>query len=604
MRDHSAQVGLLALALLCACEDPEQDKFMSFGGISPDPTAIVEGSILYIGPRPICDWNEDGTPQRVKGRVILTMFEYTNPPPPEGSATTSTNLMVLEGSKLFQTTDCVPAGFTANYAERITRSAPFSWPRQTLYQDGARDYQIRGFYDYDEDMVPFFSISRLPTGGDIVGAAVNDITDASKGFMKITLPRFQDATYGAIISNVTVALGNPAWTERPAFRLGAERRLAADAPFSPTIDLSMPGSINPFATLRKFRGYTCADGTGDGVSCGLSLARLGEEDRAELDAAKVGLDLNSTTSYAFYTQPVDIKTISATEVDPPVADGVADPHPFLGSLGINWYQPMVLVQRLNPNATEAALETLARIPRVLMIGSVLMDDTTKLPIKSSFVNTPVPISLPPVAAVELIAGRNECRVPYFPPGTLAPVLAGRVAHCGELPTGYYAVNVLAGTAGGSVTPASGFPTTSESSVALSGGRYSGQSWSIPNELGDPTQVESTNVIPDQGVEGMFVVHDPSEGDPAACDASATLGQCEDDSVVINPNGVDSYSCLPRACCEAIQHLCGIKLCDKVDVPGLGRIASGPTQKIGTASNGAALPNCIPFEMPAACCATP
>ena len=38
MRDHSAQVGLLALALLCACEDPEQDKFMSFGGISPDCT--------------------------------------------------------------------------------------------------------------------------------------------------------------------------------------------------------------------------------------------------------------------------------------------------------------------------------------------------------------------------------------------------------------------------------------------------------------------------------------------------------------------------------------------------------------------------------------
>ena len=97
----------------------------------------------------------------------------------------------------------------------------------------AADYQIRGFFDYDEDMVPLFSLTRLPTQGDIAGAAVNDIQDASKGFFKISLPRLEDAKNGIVREGLTVALGNPVWTERPGFRLDENRRLASNTAVFP-----------------------------------------------------------------------------------------------------------------------------------------------------------------------------------------------------------------------------------------------------------------------------------------------------------------------------------------------------------------------------------
>lgn len=594
MRPMIPNAFLLVLTLLGACSDPKQDKFVSQGGISPDPTAIVEGTVLFTGPHPSCQY-ENGVAKRVIGRVILTMFDYNNPPPPEGSATTSVNLMVINGYDLFQLADCLPNGLDPNYADTIIRSVAFSWPDLTLYPGESRDYQIRGFYDYDEDMNPFFTISRLPTAGDIAGAAVNSLQDSSKGFLKVTLPAVEDALNGAIVSNVTVALGQPIWTERPLFRLNDQRRLAADAPFVPLFGPSV---------LRLFRGYTCAGGSGDGVNCGLSLLRLGgADDGQKLESSGVFIELESKEKYAFYTPAVDIKTVSPTDVDPAVADGVPDPHPFLGGLGINWYQPMVLAQRLNANAEQRTVETAAKVPRVLTIGSVLMDDTTNAPIKSSFVQTPVPIAMPPVAAVELISGRAECRVPYFPPGTNPAVLTNRVGHCGELPTGYYTVNVLGGVAGGTVSAAPGYPTTSESQWALSGGRYSSQLWTVPNEMSDPEQVGAANVMPDQGLDGSFVIHDPSEGEPPACDDSKLFGQCEGEEhniVVIDPTGADFYACVPKFCCDEIAHLCDVPLCAKVDT-AVGRIASGPTKIVSTAANGSSVPDCIPFEMPKVCC---
>src|SRR5262245_33935560 len=99
-------LGVLLLALSGACTSPKQDDFRSEGGISPDPTGVIEGSVIYLGPQPRCRY-EHGKATEVIGVVFLTLFEFDNPPPPEGRATGAVNAFVLPGSELFTTRDCL-----------------------------------------------------------------------------------------------------------------------------------------------------------------------------------------------------------------------------------------------------------------------------------------------------------------------------------------------------------------------------------------------------------------------------------------------------------------------------------------------------------------
>jgi hypothetical protein len=586
-RTRRVRVALSALLLGLAhgCGALEQDDFVSQGGNSPDPTARVEGTVLYIGPRPQCEY-AGGSPTRVRGRVVLTLFEYENSPPPEGTATTSLNLLTLDGDDLFERSDCLPPESPQDPTATVTRSIPFAWPRFPLVSGRITEYQIRGFYDYDEDFVPFFSVTRLPTSEDIVGAALNDLSDASKGMLRVQVPALEGAEKGAVVTGITVALGSPVVSERPVFRLSEHRRLAADSFFAPT-----PGAVG----LQNFRSLSCATpGTPD---CGLTLQRLGEADRPTLAAAGIQLSLDNPAAYAFYAEPVDIRTVVLGGPDLPQADGVVDPHPFLSGLGHNWYTPLVLMQRI-----QSALEQQAKIPRVLMVGSVLLDEAGK-PTKSSY--TAAPIAIPPVAAVELIANDTTCRVPYFAPALSEAdqflqrlVLSERVAHCAELPTGRYSVNVFAGIAGGTRT-AGADASVHESTLSVVGGRYSGQSWSIPNELALDTEVGSENVLPDQGVEGTFVVHDPSLDEPPQCQTGTLFGVCPADyELVESASGFDAAGCLPARCCAEIAHLYGIRRCEPL--PDGSGLSAGPSALTGTAANGAAIPDCVPFELPAQC----
>jgi hypothetical protein len=603
-RARSRALALALLAALLGCDDLEQDKFLSQGGISPDPSARIEGNVLYIGPRPRCEW-EGNRPKRVIGRVFLTLFEYTNPPPPEGTAQSSLNLVAVDGEKLFPLSDCLARDEAPDPAQRITRSVPFQWPRLTLLPDEA-SYQIRGFYDYDEDMVPFFSATRIPTAGDVIGAALNDIQDASKGLLRITLPPLSRAQDGFVLPGITVALGNTVRTERPIFRFDQNRKLSAETPF-----LIGEAGLNGGAILRAARYATCATPKegGDGTSCGLTVQRLSEDDKPKLDSVDVELAIENRASYAFYAEPVDIRTLRENARDEQVPDGKPDPHPFMGGLGIPWYTPMLIMTRTpdvarQPNAL--AIEQQARIPRVLMVGSVLMDDTTLVPTKSSYANAPMGVL--PIAAAELITGRTECRVPYFPPGSFPLLTANRVAHCGELPSGYYAPNVLGGIAGGTASEPMD-PATSESGRVITGGRYSGQSWSIPNELGDPLQVGPENVVAGQSLrDGAFIVYDPDGNREAVggmCEGAfprcAPEQEPEYRNSTLGFTAADQLSCLPDACCVAVEHLCNVPRCEISQREDGSFLADSPTMIVGTHPNGAGIPDCIPFEMPWQCC---
>lgn len=570
---HTASVCVLSLAA-AACNTVEQDGFYFEGGNSPDPAATMLGTVTYSGPRPDCVRRPDGTVEQIKGNAILTMFDYGNPPAPEGTATSSLNLLVVSGDEIFQESDCdLPAG------ERITRAADFSWPRVPLYAGAPKAYQIRGFFDFDGDFLPFFAVTRIPTAGDIVGAALRDVQRPSAGMASINLPALEAATDGYIARGISVTLGEPVRTERPAFKLDENNRLAADAVFMP---------ISGAAGLKGFRSLSCKAGSST-ADCGLTLQRLGgAEDAEKLEKVGVELSLEDPTRYAFYAEPVDVTTVVADGPDVKAPDGKVDPHPFLAGLGINWYSPMLIMQRI-----QTPEETSFKIPRVLMIGSVLMDDSG-VPTKKSY--TSAPMAVAPVAAVELKADDSTCRVPYFPPGTISAVLMNRVAHCGELPTGRYAVNVLGGLAGGEVKPnADG--AVHESGQEITGGRYSGQSWSLPNELGLEAQVRAENVLAHQGAGGAFVVHDPTPYAQSACTQGDLFAQCAGDYEA-NTTGVDAAKCLPRHCCEAVAHLYERELprCE----PGPDGIATTPTSSVGVGKNGLPIPNCLPFELPWQC----
>ncbi|MBC7172609.1 MAG: hypothetical protein H5U40_09295, partial [Polyangiaceae bacterium] len=141
----SAAIGIVG------CDDPPIDAN------TPPPRGVMEGTVLYVGPRPTCDY-ENGVPVRAHGRVILTLFAFDNPPPPEGSATSAANLIAIPGTKLFGNLaqSCLPEGGAPVPGESVTSSVDFTWPELALGITGPVEYRVQGFYDHDEDFNPFF----------------------------------------------------------------------------------------------------------------------------------------------------------------------------------------------------------------------------------------------------------------------------------------------------------------------------------------------------------------------------------------------------------------------------------------------------------------
>lgn len=625
------RLGILAVALTCAastlgsgCAAPKQDDFRDEGGISPDPTGIIAGSVLYVGPRPSCEYDKAGKATRVRGRVLLTLFHFDDPPPPEGRATSALNLKAMNGSELFATRDCLPEGQAADPSERITRSVEYSWPQIALGPKLGSEvvYQIRGFYDADEDMNPFFSVKNLPTAGDIAGGAVADVQDASKGFLRITLPSVDEAQNGFRRSGVIVALGNYVWLERPAFQLSAQNRYLDSR-------LTVQGGVKaglPDTELVVRANWTqlCEEEPLT-PNCGPRLEQL---DPAEVTktfkAGNIQLDF-SPERYTFISEPVDILTVNKGSPTEPVADvpgpdGVPDPHPLLGGTAFApWYTPIVIMTRAAATPAQAVIEAKAGIPNVRLIGSPLLNAAGTGPERRTRLGD-MPISVPPIAAVELDPLKTECRVPYIAPGNFTVAYEARFTYCHELPTGIFGVSAIQGVAGGTRDdePDS---AVSDTGYVYNGGRLSGQAWTLPNDLASEDQVGQGNALASQGLSRMFIVHENPAPATRECGTAfdplaltnrpvEARGLCGDGDplIVENDLGFDGAACLPKSCCEGIDHLCGVPLCEfcsETTCPGtdLGErlVRSGPTKIVETLQNGKNVPDCIPFEMPTLCC---
>ena len=560
----------LAVSALAGCGEPETDELRSEGGASPDPSGVIEGTVVYIGPRPPCRY-EAGVPVSPIGRVVLLLFEHDNPPPPAGSASSAENLLVIPGSRLFDDlNDCLPEGEVPSASDApITRSASFLWPEIELDPEDERSLQIRGFYDSDGDFNPFFAVTNQPTRGDVGGGAFVDIRAPVPEYLPITFPSARDAPHGARNVEPTVTLGAVVSTTRPVSELDRDTMpLSSEALLSAEMD--------PARREQELWALT-------EMKLSMFPRTLTAAQRAAFDAGGLDFDLDDPRAYAWYVRPLDVN-----------GDGAVDPHPILGSAGIPWLSPAILMRRVKSPA-----ETAAGFPDVLLIptprpSAVALGRTVQYP--------SLDVIVAPIAAVVLSPEIPECRVPYVPPGNFGEVYRSSTApiptECHELPTGNYGIGVLHGFANAQfqmvpepVSPTEWIFCLTPECPAPS---FTGQAWTIPNELGDPMQLgDESVVLPSQSVHGSFVVFDPNP------DTSGGSGSAE---CATSREGapIDTVP-VPDVCCAAVRDFCGIELCDPIPAT-IGVGASGQMVRgMGRDEDGDGELDCIPFAMPASCC---
>lgn len=621
----------LTLAVATAC-NPRTDSQRRVGGASPDPLGIIAGDILYVGPRPQCRWTDTDPPQPVAiaGNAIMLLFDYDNPPPPAGSATTAQSLYSMNGSDIFNLSDCMPLAPTADDLRPIMRSGRFEWPRIALgagpaESDGSlptRDYQIRGFYDDDGDFNPFFGTRNLGTAGDIGGGALVDAQAAVPIFRHIVFHHVDTQPLGERVEGVAVTLGARIDTERPMFTVeDTTHALQSSAVIPANPDaIMLEQELFDLSALRVtlVSGVDQLDFDADGGMRPWSGA---------LSQAGIQYDFNPLV-HGMPVQPVDADS-----------NGFGDPHPILGSNGVAWYTPIVLLQR-----ARNAAETAAGIPDVLLIGSVR--PTVIGGVAQGFVAreelSSAEIIVPPVAVAVLNpAEPTLCRVPYIPPGNIADIYEAQRSECQVLPSGNYDVNVLAGVAGSRVVDvyqecmttcvgAGGVEADcntscqleatlrSDSGVVFEGGQYSSQAWSVPNELGCPdldyhpaniNQLDPVDsmghipqcaphdvppsgsvLLPSQSRRGGFAVVDAADFDTHAPSADAQTGDLSEGRGVsacqmglhasgplagmTGPIDRSMQTDVPAQCCEPIMHLCGLPLCPLRDESTLAGYPQG------------------------------
>jgi hypothetical protein len=650
---------LLGLAgLLTACDPPNADAFRMNGGAAPDPTGVIDGSVLYVGPRPTCDYFDTGEPARIRGRIALLLFEYDNPPPPAGSATTAASLLMIPGRDVFSLADCRPESPTPADLEPIMRSVAFTWPEITLGTVSAdpatgelvpsgATYQIRGFYDDDGDFNPFFSVRNLATAGDVGGGAVVSATAAVPTFARIEMPNVADAPNGFRLQGVAVTLGAIIQTERPMFEVEATTRALSSEATIPLIsdaillEQALYDLANVRLTLVPDAGHT------DGMQVWGNALR----------AASIQYD---------FSPRVHGMPIFGVDAN---SDGVGDLHPILGSNGVAWYHPAIIMQRARNE-----IEVAAGIPPILLIGSIR--PTVVSGVTQGFVQretlTSAEVIVPPVAVMVTNPDLPvTCRVPLLAPGNIAELYETAPADCQELPTGNYDVNILSGVAGGRVidivadcvaecvaggtdepTCRPGCETLamlqSDTGFRYEGGSYSSQAWSVPNDLGcpdtdyrsvavdqlDPPRADGTFpecgaddtlMLTHQGREGSFAIADPNGANAPADPTSMAVGHGEPRcQMALRTRGpmalmVDTvhYLPVPDACCPAsLTRLCGLPLCPLRDAsttegyPEAVRAAGTshqtrelrvPGEDYTVDGNGVITPLCVPFMMPSSCC---
>jgi hypothetical protein len=211
----------LALALAAgACAQPS--VFLP-PGQAGSPAGVLAGVVTYVGQLPCTE------KQHVVGAAVMLVFDTRLLPPPEGLGTTAASVGAVGGDFLF-----------AGVKDRLTFNTDGSrWcpdpstPPVTVSGSWTAGplppavYEVRGFYDLDGNFDPAFSISRLPSKGDIGGGAVDNAADVLLGkapiYRRILLGidngdgTFSVPDEGSLIGGISVSLGLPLPLDLPVF---------------------------------------------------------------------------------------------------------------------------------------------------------------------------------------------------------------------------------------------------------------------------------------------------------------------------------------------------------------------------------------------------
>lgn len=221
-RHSMALFALLGSTFLVACTDPE--TFVPIAEFS-GPAGAIEGTLTYAGPPP-CTQNG-----RIVGAAIVLAFNKNLLPPPGGLGTSAASINVVPGELLFSSIRDKLV-FAADKSLRCPDSAAApisasaSWAIAPL---PAGTYQVRGFYDSDGDFDPAFSISSLPSKGDIGGGAIANAaevltTGAAPQFTEIDVGVLDTAQgklvippTGSRVQGIGVTFAQPLGLERPVY---------------------------------------------------------------------------------------------------------------------------------------------------------------------------------------------------------------------------------------------------------------------------------------------------------------------------------------------------------------------------------------------------
>ncbi len=649
MKNMRAILLMLGLVTL-GCDDPMGDSIRRRGGTAPDPTGVIEGTVFYTGARPECRWGEDGRPVAVIGNVIMTLFVFNNPPPPSGSASSAESLLTIPGRDLFSLSDCMPEEPSPEDRRPILASAPFTWPALALSRQPCsdpdpdaphcpgRDYQIRAFYDRDADFNPLFSVRNLPTAEDVAGGAFENVGTPLPLPRRISFGHVDERPHGESIPGVTVTLGATIQMERPIFELDETTRALDSA-------AALPVDPNPIARERALFALTQ-------MRVNAIVSREVPDLRpawvAALDAAGIESSTYRSRSrhYGFPVTPVDADL-----------DGVIDPHPILGGAGLNWVAPIVVVRR-----ARTPVEQALGLPDVSMIGSIRPSAMGRKMLLD------FEVIMPPIGVMVTNPLSPACRATIMAPGNLRESYEASWADCQELPTGNYDVSVLSGLAGGTLVHetqrchfdcvavggdreqciedcAAEASQITDTGFVIYGGSFSGQAWSIPNELGCPdTDYRASAInqldalLPDgsfpecgdprsvmlesQGRAGSFAVVDvrdnpPEEAERATVTGHGIAGCQRARSMTSGEVETVTYRMPPSSsCCPAtLDRFCGLPLCARREPSDLhpGGVLRGVRggraireirvegEDFVRNGDGTVTPLCTPFLMPVECC---
>jgi len=258
----------------------------------PGPTGIIRGMASYVGPAP-CFKNGE-----VEGALVVLLFAYDNPPPPDGLASTALNFATVPGERLFANVARPAPGTPGSVGSKESFCPSVSSPpinaaaTWSLQQVPAGRYQVRSFYSRQNRFNPLFNFANLPLAGDVPGGAFENVlatvpkyamveigvptplpakpcaetdtacktqeTDAKAG--KLMMP-----SSGFIREGVSIALGGTLKSNRPFFHIDYEKSVSYAPPPSPITEKdkdfcgtpcaptsTLPaGTLTGWATQRK-----------------------------------------------------------------------------------------------------------------------------------------------------------------------------------------------------------------------------------------------------------------------------------------------------------------------------------------------------------------